>query len=434
MEQVYCDLHTCYNSNAREARTGSAERTEVHLIHMLLYEHPFCLHVADHQASEERTFLVPVKPLPSHPHLDHLKSQAKDMLRARSARDPQVAQRIREFHPRFPGCTDAAIFDAPFRLSDAQLTIARERGFASWARLKRRLEHPTLADRLDLAHHERIEDPAFRHAVDLLDQGDVVNLRAHLHTHPDLVREHVTFEGGNYFRHPTLLAFVAENPIRHGMLPANIVDVAQVILDAGAKADRVGLNDALGLIASGCVPRQCGVQVPLIDLLCASGADPTSALLVALEYMEREAVDALLRNGARVDLISAAGLGRTEEVRHLLPTATREERHGALAVSAQHGHVEIVRILLDAGEDPSRYNPVRLHAHSTPLHQAALYGHELVVRLLVERGARLDLQDTVYHGTPADWAQHGGQSGIMEYLQEHEALGRQVGPPDAEQS
>ena len=114
---------------------------------------------------------------------------------------------------------DATIFDARFRLSDAQLTIARERGFASWARLKRHIEKPTLADQLDLPHHERIENLAFRHAVDLLDQGDVVNLRAHLNTHPHLVRERVMFEGGNYFRHPTLLEFVAENPVRRGTLP-----------------------------------------------------------------------------------------------------------------------------------------------------------------------------------------------------------------------
>ncbi len=376
---------------------------------------------------------MPVKPLPPHPHLAHLKSQAKDVLQSRAAYDPQVAQRIREFHPRFQGCTDTAIFDAPFRLSDAQLTIARERGFASWARLKRHIEQPTQADRLDLSHHERIEDPAFRHAVDLLDQGDVVSLRAHLNAHPHLVRAHVTFEGGNYFRHPTLLAFVAENPIRHGTLPANIVDVAKVILDAGAHADPATVNEALELVSSGCVPRQCQVQIPLIDLLCAYGAEPTSALLVALEYEEREAVDALLRNGARVDMISAAGLGRTEDVRRLLPTSTGEERHGTLALASQYGHADIVRMLLDAGEDPSRYNPVGLHAHSTPLHQAALHGHDPVVRLLVEHGARLDVQDTIWHSTPADWAQHGGQSAITEYFQAQEALGQRGGPPTGRQ-
>ena len=59
----------------------------------------------------------------------------------------------------------------------------------------------------------------------------------------------------------------------------------------------------------------------------------------------------------------------------------------------------MVRLLLDAGEDPDRYNPKGNHAHSTPLHQAVLAGHANVVRLLVERGAKLDIKDTIYEGT-----------------------------------
>jgi ankyrin repeat protein len=78
--------------------------------------------------------------------------------------------------------------------------------------------------------------------------------------------------------------------------------------------------------------------------------------------------------------------------------------------------VDIVRLLLDAGEDPSRYNPEGNHSHSTPLHQAVLAGHDAVVRLLVERGARLDIKDTIYQGTPLGWAIYGGQSEIEEYL------------------
>ena len=76
-----------------------------------------------------------------------------------------------------------------------------------------------------------------------------------------------------------------------------------------------------------------------------------------------------------------------------LPAADGEQRQLALALATQHGHAEVVASLLDAGVDPNRYNPVGAHAHSTPLHQAALSGHLDVVRLLVERGARLDIRD-----------------------------------------
>jgi ankyrin repeat protein len=357
---------------------------------------------------------MPVRRLPSHPNLDHLKYQAKDVLKERAAQTLGVAQRIREFHPHFSRSTDAEIFAAQFKLSDAQLAIARESGFPSWARLKAHIEKPSLADQLDLPHHERIEDATFRRAVELLDMGDVAGLRAHLKQNPNLTRQHVTFEGGNYFRHPTLLEFVAENPVRHGTLPKNIVQVTNVILDAGV--EQSSLDETLMLVATGSVPRECRQQLSLIDLLCDHGADPNSAIYAAAIHGEMEAVNALISRGARIDLPVAALLGRIADVRHLLPSSNNENRHLALALATQFGHVEIVRLLLDAGEDPNRYNPVGGHSHTTPLHQAAGAGDFEMVRLLVERGARLDLKDVLWRATPADWARHGGKTEIESYL------------------
>jgi len=343
---------------------------------------------------------MPVKPLPSSPNLDHLKHQSKDLLREQAALNPAAAQRIREFHPRFHSSTDAEIFSARLTLSDAQLTIARERGFPSWTRLKRHIETPTLVDRLNLKHHERIEDPAFRRAVDLLDQGDESGLRAHLN--------------------PTLLEFVAENPIRHGTLPENIVQIARAVIEAGA--EQAAFNETLMLVCSGRVPRECRVQLPLVDLLCDHGADPNSAVTAAIGHGEFDAVHALIGHGARVSLAVAAALGRIDEVRRLLADGSGVDRHRAFAWASQFGHVEIVRLLLDAGEDPDRYNPVGCHAHSTPLHQAALAGHDELVRLLVERGARLDLRDTVWQATPADWAKHAGRTALEAYLRAQETV------------
>jgi hypothetical protein len=357
---------------------------------------------------------MPVRPLPPDANFDELRTQARDLIRAHAERDPQVAQRIREFHPRFRRAADAAIFDAELSLADAQLTIARERGFASWRRLRRRVEKPAPEDDLNLPFHERIRDPIFRRAVNLLDAGDLEGLRAHLTAHPHLPHQRVIFEGGNYFQNPSLLEFVAENPIRRGKMPENIVEVVKVILDAGAKGEQAMLNATLALVCSGCVPRECGVQIALIDLLCDHGADPNLGMPDALG--EVEAVHALLRRGARVDLTVAAALGRVDEVRVLLPTSSPEARHGALALSAQFGHTEVLRLLLDAGEDPSRYNPPGFHAHSTPLHQAALAGHGETVRLLVERGARLDLKDTMWQGTPAGWATYAARTEVAQYL------------------
>ena len=357
---------------------------------------------------------MPVKQLPSNPNLDHLRYQAKDLLREHAGRNPGVAQRMREFHPRFHRATDGEVFDAELSLSDAQLTIAREYGFPSWMRLKRHIEKPTLSDRPNLPHHERIEDATFRRAVELLDAGDVKGLREHLKKHPQLAQQRVVFEGGNYFRNPTLLEFVAENPVRHGTLPQNIVTLAKAILDAGV--EQSALNETLMLVATGSVSRECRAQLPLIDLLCEHGADPDSAIEAAALHGELEAVNALIRRGARVNLPVASALGHIEDFRRLLPSADIRDRHLALAMAAQFGHVEIARLLLEAGEDPNRYNPVGGHSHATPLHQAAGAGYNELVRLLVERGARVDLKDILWQATPADWARHTGRTEIEAYL------------------
>ena len=73
------------------------------------------------------------------------------------------------------------------------------------------------------------------------------------------------------------------------------------------------------------------------------------------------------------------------------------------------GEADAVKLLLDAGEDPNRFNPEGMHAHGTPLHHAALAGHLPVIRLLVERGARLDIRDKLWDGTPLGWAKHNGR-------------------------
>ena len=139
-------------------------------------------------------------------------------------------------------------------------------------------------------------------------------------------------------------------------------------------------------------------------------------MLPALAHDEIAAAEALIRHGATVDIVVAAALGRVVEVRRALPSSDALSRHRALALAAQRGHAEIVALLVDAGDDPNRYNPVGCHAHSTPLHQAAYAGHLDVVRTLVERGARCDIRDTLFDGTPLEWAEYGKKADVAEYL------------------
>jgi hypothetical protein len=43
-----------------------------------------------------------------------------------------------------------------------------------------------------------------------------------------------------------------------------------------------------------------------------------------------------------------------------------------------------------------------------------------VVKLLVERGAKLDVKDIVFGGTPAGWADYAGKKEVEAYMRELE--------------
>ncbi len=67
--------------------------------------------------------------LPLSPDLDHLKQQAKRLLKAQRAGDPDARARVRAQQVR-------GVQGDPFRLTDAQWVVAKEYGFPNWARLK----------------------------------------------------------------------------------------------------------------------------------------------------------------------------------------------------------------------------------------------------------------------------------------------------------
>src|SRR5579884_2062036 len=77
--------------------------------------------------------------LPPNPNLEQQKKQARELLEAARRGDQDARRRFRDFHPEFAatGSRDDATQAA---LHDAQLVIAREYGFASWAKLKQHIE------------------------------------------------------------------------------------------------------------------------------------------------------------------------------------------------------------------------------------------------------------------------------------------------------
>ena len=75
------------------------------------------------------------KKLPEKANLEHLKKQAKQLLKEHKAGKQQVCNRIKEYHPRLSKISDENIPSVEFSLQDSQLTIAHEYGFTSWPKL-----------------------------------------------------------------------------------------------------------------------------------------------------------------------------------------------------------------------------------------------------------------------------------------------------------
>jgi ankyrin repeat protein len=291
---------------------------------------------------------------------------------------------------------------------------------------------------------ERDAAARFERAADAVVDGDVATLSALLTSHPELATaraSHVTNRQPPVHR-ATLLHYVAANGVEdeRQRSPRNAVEVARLLLTAGADPNALadmygGQCTTMALLVSSSPPAKAGVQIPLIEELINFGAsvEPTgegawtSPVMTALVFGFVDAAEALVRRGARIDSLAvAAGLGRESLVTEMLPTASADDKHRALALAGQLGRFEITRALLAAGGDPSRFNPAGMHAHATPLHHAALYGHDAVVRLMVERGARLDIEDTLFHGTPADWAEHGGHPETAKFLRDAAAAPRRT--------
>lgn len=367
-------------------------------------------------------------------------AQAEALLAGWRAQDPRAVRIFRSKHPKFLDeripwlerrLSDAEAQAVPIDAGDAALALARWYDFRDWPALE--------------GYAAAVADTAsavsrFERAVEAVIEGDAAVLRRLLGDDPSLV--HARSTRVTPFDPPvhraTLLHYLAANGVEghRQRSPANAVEMAMILLDAGADPDALqdaygGRHAVLPLLVSSSPPREAGVQVPLVEMLLDHGASIgaigdgawTDPLLTALIHGSPDAAHALVRRGARVDsLPAAAGLGRVQQVAALLPGASADDRHSALALAAQLGHVEVVTLLLDAGEDVNRFNPPRHHAHATPLHQAIAAGHLDMVALLVSRGARLDVRDTIFQGTPLGWAEHCGQPAIAAYLREKGAV------------
>jgi hypothetical protein len=346
--------------------------------------------------------------LPDRPDLDQLKKQAKALLRAATAREPDALARLAVL----PGFTGEAA------LHDAQSALAREYGFASWHRLRDEVDARTVtfeaaveaflraatggaagrARRL-LDLHPRIATATLHTELVL---GDAAAVGARLRAQPELAVQ----PGGPLQWEPLLYVC---HTCAHRDDPGRadgLVAIARQLCGRGANANaEYHWNWHPELPRTALWGALCAVgHRPLAEVLLEAGARPTDGVSsqIAAGLGNLDALELLHRFGLDPDGLP----GGVPPLVYCMTFATDPAgprwllEHGAdanlawgpdgeapLHVAARRWDVAMVDLLVRHGADLAR----RRADGRTPHTLAELHGHRDVAAWLRRQGAADDL-------------------------------------------
>lgn len=349
---------------------------------------------------------------PARPSLEQYRKQAKELFKICKSGDSDALQRIKRHHPHSSKLANPTTLGS-VTLTDAQLVIAREHAFESW---------PKFAKHIEALARGSSPISQFELAADAVVAGDAITLERLLRENPELARERST-----RVHRATLLHYLGANGFEdyRQKSPKNAVDIAEMLLRAGAEVDAVAdtydKGTTLGLVASSIHPKHAGVQIALLETLLKGGAavdgvpKGSSPLVSALRNGRAEAAEFLAQQSARLDLEAAAGVGRLDLVQKFFDedgsfkNATKAQMESGLMWACEYGRDEVVDFLLKKGVDLS----VQANTGLTGLHWAVVGGQLSTIRLLIERGAPLE-EKSVYGGTPLSQALWSAANGDPE--------------------
>jgi len=323
--------------------------------------------------------------LPARPDLDQLRHQAKELLRAAQRGDPQATARIR-------AVTGKII------LSSAQLALAREYGFASWAKLKLEVERR-----------------------DVLNSRDLSRLTSLLAGHPELATSQLEHWADRARGEP--LGYVTMMRFNHDRLglPAELPGtgaIARALIEAGAPVNgRPGDKETPLITAASCgdaevaqVLIDAGADIEAVSAPDSGGVPSDTALEHAAVFGMTDVVDALVAAGAKIhSLEQAAAAG--DVTGWPLGRFTRQSRLRALVFAADHQRLDVIDRLIEAG---TPVNQADAEWGRLPLHTAAGNGRPASVRRLLAHGANPNLRDPEHHRTPLEESQRGDSPGHRE--------------------
>lgn len=339
-------------------------------------------------------------------------------------------------------------WSAPLTAAGARLVVARNHGFESWAALR--------------AHVRELATEPFARAFRLVRAQDLDGLGTLLDQFPSLVTARGT--NGNDLlglasatcdeRVVSLLVSRGADVRRgnaHGWTAlhqagyANLPAMARVLLDAGASVDVSARGDG----GTPLVVALFWGHVEVARVLASHGVAPsnlrTAAGLNDVELLESlwDTASAGAHRGfyrphggfpswrpgssaAEVRDEALAWAARSDAVDALSWLASRGAsldanvyQGTALVWAATRGRFRAVRRLLELGAGVNVRGTFGGPGHgvgTTALHHAAEGGHLAVIEVLLAAGADRTVEDALYGGTPASWAEHNGQSAARELL------------------